>query len=239
MSLGEFKHVLTLTSPKIIFTSKFAAEKIISLCKELNFVEKIILLDGKSRNDKIMSLRDFNNKYMMKDFSINDHVEKDVDMNKQISLILFSSGTTGLSKACQITQNNLHSIIRGADEYITLFRMIYGKDITTLNIGAWFHTFGFISSIFFGCSKFSKFVFLPKFSEKSLLRAIEKHKVNYLAIVPPIMVFLAKSPLVDQYDLSSVVEIGCGAAPLSIEVENQVRNRLKHDFTLRQGYGIR
>jgi 4-coumarate--CoA ligase len=52
------------------------------------------------------------------------------------------------------------------------------------------------------------------------------------------MVFLSKSPLVDEYDLSSIKDIGCGAASLSKEVEDQVRKRFKQDITIRQGYGM-
>lgn len=33
---------------------------------------------------------------------------------------------------------------------------------------------------------------------------LQHHKVNVLTLVPPIMVFLAKSPLFEQYDLSTV-----------------------------------
>lgn len=53
------------------------------------------------------------------------------------------------------------------------------------------------------------------------------------------MVFLAKHPMVKQYDLSSVSLIICGAAPLSKEVETAVYDRLKiPNLTIRQGYGM-
>lgn len=51
------------------------------------------------------------------------------------------------------------------------------------------------------------------------------------------MVLLAKSPLVSKYDLSSVKVIWCGAAPLSKEVEDAVKDRLRVPF-VRQGYGM-
>ena len=38
-------------------------------------------------------------------------------------------------------------------------------------------------------------------------------------VVPPIMVFLAKHPLVDKYDLSSLTDLMCAAAPLSQQLE--------------------
>lgn len=56
-------------------------------------------------------------------------------------------------------------------------------------------------------------------------------------LVPPLMVFLAKSPLVSEYDLSSVKVIWSGAAPLSKEVEDAVKTRIKVPI-VRQGYGM-
>jgi len=51
------------------------------------------------------------------------------------------------------------------------------------------------------------------------------------------MVFLGKHSLVDQYDLSSVRRITCGAAPLSREAQEAVEKRLKVN-DIRQGYGM-
>lgn len=53
------------------------------------------------------------------------------------------------------------------------------------------------------------------------------------------MVFLAKNPMVAEYDLSNVKLIICGAAPLSKEVEQAVYDRLKiPKLQIRQGYGM-
>ena len=52
-------------------------------------------------------------------------------------------------------------------------------------------------------------------------------QVNILSIVPPIVVFLAKSPLAANVDWSSVLRVSCGAAPLSKEVELEFKKRLK------------
>lgn len=62
--------------------------------------------------------------------------------------------------------------------------------------------------------------------------------MNFLVVVPPIMVMLAKSPLFGKYDLSSVRDISSGAAPLSRDIEDQVRDRLKGNACIRQGYGM-
>lgn len=50
-------------------------------------------------------------------------------------------------------------------------------------------------------------------------------QINMTTIVPPLAVFLAKHPLVLKYDLSSLLEVWCGAAPLSKEIQTAVSKR--------------
>lgn len=51
------------------------------------------------------------------------------------------------------------------------------------------------------------------------------------------MNFFAKHPLVDNYDLSSLETVSCGAAPLSASVEKAVKERLKLKKFI-TGYGM-
>lgn len=71
------------------------------------------------------------------------------------------------------------------------------------------------------------------------LRSIQDFSCNVLFAVPPLMVFLAKDEIVDHFDISSLRLILSGAAPLSKEVEDFVRNRLKNPkLVIKQGYGM-
>ncbi|XP_053381905.1 luciferin 4-monooxygenase-like [Mercenaria mercenaria] len=55
--------------------------------------------------------------------------------------------------------------------------------------------------------------------------------------VPPITVMFAKYPKVSEYDLSSVKGAVCGSAPLSKEIEDVVKTKLKLPCN-NQGYGM-
>lgn len=79
-------------------------------------------------------------------------------------------------------------------------------------------------------------VVLPDFDPQQFLRVLEEYKLEKLLVPPPIIVFLATSPLVDAYDLSSLKLILCGGAPLRLEAELQVEKRL--NVTVVQGYGM-
>ena len=65
---------------------------------------------------------------------------------------------------------------------------------------------------------------------------IANHQITRLYIVPTIAVLLAKSPLVDRYDLSSLRSIVSGGAMLDPEIARQVRQRLGCHIS--QGYGL-
>lgn len=66
--------------------------------------------------------------------------------------------------------------------------------------------------------------------------AVQKYRIKFANLVPPIILGLAKHPDVEKYDLSSLEMVNSGAAPLSAEVQKAVWNRLK--LPVKQGYGL-
>lgn len=54
-------------------------------------------------------------------------------------------------------------------------------------------------------------------------------------LVPPLVSFLAKHPLVDKFDLSSLKAISSGAAPLSRDLEVKVAERIPNVERVAQG----
>lgn len=80
---------------------------------------------------------------------------------------------------------------------------------------------------------------MPQFTLPLLLQAIHRYKVTYLLLVPPIAILLIKSPLVTQYDLSSVKFLLCGAAPLGKETALQLE-KLFHanNASVKQAWGM-
>ena len=60
-------------------------------------------------------------------------------------------------------------------------------------------------------------------------------QVTTAPIVPPIVLFLAKHPLVDKYDLSNVEEVTCGAAPMGKGLEEALIKRMPQVKHIRQG----
>ena len=77
---------------------------------------------------------------------------------------------------------------------------------------------------------------MPKFEIEAFCSLIQKHRITFVCIVPPVVLLLAKHPVVDRYDLSSVRMVTYGAAPLTRELVEAVYKRLK--IRIKQGYGL-
>jgi acyl-CoA synthetase (AMP-forming)/AMP-acid ligase II len=110
------------------------------------------------------------------------------------------------------------------------------EDDIFLGLLPFFHIYGMVLILNLVLYKGGTLVTLPRFEIEQFLEIAQKYRLTYMSLVPPLVLVLAKSPLVDRYDLSSVRMIGCGAAPLGSELEKSVANRL--GCIVYQGYGL-
>jgi 4-coumarate--CoA ligase len=77
---------------------------------------------------------------------------------------------------------------------------------------------------------------MPSFDLQRFCTIIQDHKITYTYVAPPVVLHLAKSSVVEQYDLSSLRMITCGAAPLAKELIHAVKQRLNTE--VKQAYGL-
>ncbi|KAJ2909422.1 hypothetical protein GGI21_001896 [Coemansia aciculifera] len=79
-------------------------------------------------------------------------------------------------------------------------------------------------------------VIMSKFDFLDFCALIQYHKIDTVYVAPPVILALANSPEVAKFDLSSLVLINSGAAPLSKELQLKAEKRLGAYIT--QGYGM-
>lgn len=159
----------------------------------------------------------------------------DIDPAKDLAALPYSSGTTGVSKGVMLTHRNLVANMCQLKGSNTLCRSISEKD-TLIAVLPFYHIYGMGVIMNYALSQGARIVILPKFDLEEFLGAIQKYGVTYAHVVPPILVGLAKHPVVDQYDLSSLDLVNSGAAPLGEDLAQAVEKRL--GCIVSQGYGL-
>eukprot|EP00250_Pteridium_aquilinum_P028583 c37406_g1_i1 orf=81-1712(+) len=153
------------------------------------------------------------------------------------AVLLYSSGTTGTSKGVMLSHRNLIAQAwffmnrPDADGTTSTTSRVY------LCIIPMFHAYGLAIFSSAALGKGCPIILLPKFDMLQMLSAIQEYKVTHLPSVPPVLLALAKSSLVGDYDLSSLREISVGAAPVSRELITAFKARFAN-VTVLQGYGL-
>jgi acyl-CoA synthetase (AMP-forming)/AMP-acid ligase II len=159
----------------------------------------------------------------------------DIDPVNDLAALPFSSGTTGLSKGVMLTHQNLVVNVRQIEERPGEETTIRNNDVVLVHLPL-FHIYGMTvlmqAAIYAGATQ----VMMGRFDMETFLKLIAEHKVSVLYTVPPVILGLSQTPLVDQYELSSLRYIMSGAAPLSAELQQRVAARLHTLFI--QGYGL-
>ena len=86
-----------------------------------------------------------------------------------------------------------------------------------------YHAYGQLWSIVAAAVTRTPCYYMRAFNYAQWLAHIQNHKITHIQTAPPVLVMLAKRPETARYDVSSLVNILCGAAPLSKELQNEVR----------------
>jgi non-ribosomal peptide synthetase component E (peptide arylation enzyme) len=67
---------------------------------------------------------------------------------------------------------------------------------------------------------------MPKFALEDFCALVQEHKVTIAMLVPPIALLLARDPIVDKYNMSSMRLVVSGAAPMGAQLELELASRL-------------
>lgn len=159
----------------------------------------------------------------------------EINPAEDVVVMPYSSGTTGLPKGVLLTHRNLVANVVQTDAGLAGEAEIVPDDVI-LGILPFFHIYGMIVVMSLALYKGATVVSMPRFDLEQFLEINQKYGVTFAPLAPPLVLALAKHPLVDKYDLSKLRLIISGAAPLGPEVEKAVNARLGCAVT--QGYGM-
>jgi 4-coumarate--CoA ligase len=142
-----------------------------------------------------------------------------------VAALNYSSGTTGLPKGVMISHQN---VIANCEQSIFMRDLEQPYNPTTRPEERWlgflplYHAYGQLWSIVAATRTLSPCYFMRSFNYIKFLENIQNHRITHIQTAPPVLIMLAKRPETKDYDLSSLQNILCGAAPLSKELQNEV-----------------
>jgi acyl-CoA synthetase (AMP-forming)/AMP-acid ligase II len=146
----------------------------------------------------------------------------------------YSSGTTGLPKGVMLTHHNLVAELSTA---VARPDVVFpGEHDTLLAFLPFFHIYGIVMFLNYALWRGATIVSTPRFDLDQFLEMLQRYGVTYLHLVPPVVIAMAKSPLVDKYDLSKARWALSAAAPLGGPAAAAFTARL--GTQLSQAYGM-
>nr|BAU71688.1 luciferase [Luciola parvula] len=230
----ELINSLDISKPTLLFCSKQTLSIIQRVQQTLGYIKKIIVLDSKDNIASVQCLDDFITDNCNKNFDSNCFKPNSFNRNDQAALILNSSGTTGLPKGVVLTHKNL--VVRFNHCKDPIFGNQINPGTAILTVIPFHHGFGMFTTLgYFTCG--FRIVLMHTFEERLFLQSLQDYKVESTLLVPTLMTFFAKSPLVEKYHLPHLQEIASGGAPLPKKIGDAVSQRFKLKKA-RQGYGL-
>ena len=150
------------------------------------------------------------------------------------AILAFSSGTTGLPKGAEITHGQVISTIMAIS-----LKMQTGHNRRTLAALPYFHGLGLLYYILVAPKVGIQVYLMRRYVLQSFLKSIQRYKVTELLIVPAIVIeFVKSADIVAAYDLSSVLRVVAGAAPLSRESSAKFEAVLGDRLKIQQAWGM-
>lgn len=152
-------------------------------------------------------------------------------MSDDMVCLPYSSGTTGLSKGVMLSHGNLTSNIA---QFVATAQL--AEDETFIAVLPFFHIYGMQVLMNAGLRVGATIVTMPRFDLEQFLALHQEYRATRAFVAPPIVVALAKHPMVDQFDLSALRQVISGAAPLSAELALEAGSRIGCEIV--QGFGM-
>jgi len=172
-----------------------------------------------------------------------------IDPNKDLALIIYTGGTTGVPKGAALCHRSfIHNIIALGEWFRfphepgkPAEKLRFGGYHTFLGVLPWYHSFGMTVVMLMACASGSRLVCVPDPRAGNppftgVLEAVQKYKVTVVTAVPTIYVAFTNHPLLDKFDLTSMMACGSGGAPMPVEAAKKFEE--KTGAIIFEGYGL-
>jgi len=156
-----------------------------------------------------------------------------IDPGRDVAVLQYSGGTTGIPKGAMLTHANL---VANTTQCILWMTELHPGEEKVLAILPFFHVFAMTCCMNQGLAMGAELIVLPRFEMGLLLRTIERTRPTIFHAVPTVYTAINMRPGVSRHDLSSINYCVSGGAPLPLDV--RLRFEKLTGCHLVEGYGM-
>ena len=224
----DVRHVLADAKIKILFTTQRQIEKIYELTEHK--IKKIITLDNSLpsvRLDNIETFSNFLNQAELLPAKKRDklHNLKDISA-KELSSIIYTSGTSGHSKAVMLTHGNFVANVTSAGKLIQVT-----PDWTFLSILPMSHTYEFTLGFLLPILNGSRIVYAGKTPTPTILERIcRQEKPDIMCVVPVVMEKIYKKRVMAAIEGSKLLKAVISLPFVSKKIYQKIGRKLLDFF---------
>lgn len=155
-----------------------------------------------------------------------------VNPKEDIAVLLYTGGTTGVSKSVMLSHYNLTANVTQIREWLQMG----DEHHTVLAVLPMFHSYGFTAAVGMGLASGSTLILVPRFDAGDLLKTIAKYRPTMFPGVPTMYIGLLNHPDLNKYDLSSLKLCVTGAAAMPVDLLRRFEQVT--GATIMEGYGL-
>jgi long-chain acyl-CoA synthetase len=210
----ELRYILSDTMANGIITDSSGITKVRTAAKGLKHVRWIWILGGE--DDMSETIPEYGLEPQL-DIGPKETLPR-IDEG-DLALLLYTSGTTGKPKGAMLTHDNLHRMALSNMEYEELDT--WDQIPITVSSLPLSHIFGVgrmnMSFLIPDHLKHGYTVLMTRFEAEAFMQLIQDHRANRITVVPTMLSLILNHPKLKEYDLTSLVDVTCGSAPLPLE----------------------
>lgn len=229
---GELESLLQRSKSNAVIFSKDYAETMSNIKKHNTQIEKFISMDEKEDGEFVSLTKLIELGKNLIEQGNNDYMNSNID-NENMSIILFTSGTTSVSKAVMLSHKNIASNINSLNSIVK----VYDTDVNMAFLPL-HHTFGSTGLLFFLANGVTN-VFCDGL--RHIQKNLKEYKVSVFVCVPLLLEAMHKKIIkeIEKQGKQNIVKIGKVISKVLLKVGIDVRKKIFKDILDNLGGNIR